>query len=119
MTTGWKLDPECRALLLGRFPPRYETVVADHVTRRPFHGPNELAPPPIASARVVGHADDGEGVEALVVALDGATQRPDGGTWHITWSLGPGRSAKESNALLERGWHPLEGGSIALTPAVW
>ena len=27
----------------------------------------------------------------MVVELDGTTDRPDGSTYHITWSLGPGR----------------------------
>jgi hypothetical protein len=44
-------------------------------------------------------------VEARVVAIDGSTGRPDGRTYHMTWSLGPGRRAKESNDVLRsRGW---------------
>jgi hypothetical protein len=43
-----------------------------------------------------------------VVSLDGSTDRPDGSTYHITWSLGPGRKARESNDVLrDRGWEPL------------
>jgi hypothetical protein len=57
----------------------------------------------------VGRADDGDGVEAMVVALDGSTDRPDGSTFHITWSLAPGRRARESNDVLkERGWDALD-----------
>ena len=33
------------------------------------------------------------------------TDRPDGSTYHITWSLGPGRKARESNDVLrDQGW---------------
>ena len=32
--TGWKLPQVERELLLSRFPPKYENVVADHVTLR-------------------------------------------------------------------------------------
>ena len=32
--TGWKLPEVERELLLERFPPKYENVVADHVTLR-------------------------------------------------------------------------------------
>ena len=102
--TGWKLPQGDREALLGRFPPKYENVVADHVTLRVGAGPDTPLPRK-ASARVVGKADDGKSLECLVVELDGTTDRPDGSTYHITWSLGPGRKARESNDVLrERGW---------------
>ena len=60
-------------------------------------------------SKVVGRADDGESLECLVVELDGTTDRPDGSTYHITWSLGPGRRARESNDVLrDRGWDPID-----------
>jgi len=44
-----------------------------------------------------------------VVELDGTTDRPDGSTYHITWSLGPGREAVESNDVLgDKGWTPID-----------
>ena len=56
----------------------------------------------------MGRTDDESSLEALVVELDGTTERPDGSTYHITWSLGPGRKARESNDVLrDRGWEPL------------
>lgn len=116
---GWKLDANDRAALLARFPPRYERTVADHVT----HGRKGEAPPisPATSATVVGHADDAQGVEALVVEVAGQRQRWDGGVHHITWSLGRGREAKESNEVIARlSWRPLEGvDPVGLTPAEW
>lgn len=120
MTQGWKIDPECRQRLLELVPPRYACVVADHVTRHVRHAPNADAPPPIANARIVGRADDDAGVETLVVAFDGSTARPDGGTWHITWSLAEGRKSRESNDLLtDKDWEPFEAGPVKLYPAVW
>jgi hypothetical protein len=60
-------------------------------------------------AQVVGRTDDGKGVEAMVVAIDGSTDRHDGSTYHITWSLTDGRRARESNDVLkERGWDELD-----------
>ena len=107
--TGWKLprDGE-RERLLERFPPKYERAVADHVTLQ--SGASDDTPlPREVSAEIVGRADDGESLECLVVAIDGTTDRPDGSTYHITWSLGPGRRAKESNDVLrERGWEHLD-----------
>lgn len=122
MTTGWKLVPKCRERLLGTYPPRYPQVVADHVTLLANqHGGNQAEPPPaVTNARIVGRVDDGGGVEAMVVAIGGATTRPDGGTWHITWSLAEGRHAVESNHVIAAlGWEPLDGGSIGLDPARW
>jgi hypothetical protein len=101
---GWKLPSDARARLLKRFPPKYQNVIADHVTLRSGATP-QTAVPPYVDARIVGRADDGESLECLVVELDGTTDRPDGSTYHITWSLGPGRRAVESNDVLrEGGW---------------
>ena len=105
--TGWKLPPDERESLLRRFPPKYKNVVADHVTLRT--GATAATPlPPKPKASIVGRADDGKSLECLVVELDGTTDRPDGSTYHITWSLGAGRKARESNDVLrEKGWQPL------------
>ena len=98
MPTGWKLDQAGRAMLLERYPPAYPRTLADHVTFKSGDGARDAEiPDPVGRAEIVGRADDGEGVEAYVVAIDGDTGRPDGSTWHVTWSLGQGREAKESN----------------------
>ena len=106
--TGWKLPRDERDMLLNRFPPKYENAVADHVTLRV--GATEQTPLPREpeTARIVGRADDGSSLECLVVELDGTTDRPDGATYHITWSLGSHRKARESNDVLrDKGWEPL------------
>ena len=113
--TGWKFDRGERKALLRDHPPAYEEAVADHVTLEV--GGKEL--PIEVRGEIVGRADDGSGVEAMVVTIDGTTDRPDGSIFHITWSLGEGRRAKESNDVLrDRGWedldHPIP---VTLTPA--
>jgi hypothetical protein len=116
---GWRLDPEDRDALLGRFPPRYPNVVADHIT---FGRVSEAPTMPIhRSARVIGRADDGEGVEALVVELGGEAARWDGSSYHMTWSLAEGRVMKESNDVIAaRGWDPIDDGpKVAIEPAEW
>lgn len=105
---GWKVATADRAKLLERFPPKYAEAVADHVTLKPRVARDTPLPDGV-QARIVGRADDGRGVEAMVVAIDGGTDRPGGGTYHITWSLTPGRKAKESNDVIRaKGWTPLE-----------
>jgi len=106
--TGWKLPRDERERLLERFPPKYERTIADHVTLQA--GASAETPlPREVKAEIVGRADDGDSLECLVVEIDGSTDRPDGSTYHITWSLGPGRRAKESNDVLRaRGWKPID-----------
>ena len=113
--TGWKLPSHEREQLLRRFPPKYENVIADHVTLRVGDGPLPARP----DAQIAGRADDGDSLECLVVELDGTTDRPDGSTYHITWSLGPTRKARESNDVLrDDGWAPLSAPiDLTLEPA--
>ena len=113
--TGWKLDRGEREALLREHRPRYDEPVADHVTLEV--GGKEL--PGEVRAQIVGRADDEKGVEAMVVTIDGITDRPDGSTYHITWSLGPGRKARESNDVLrDRGWKHIEAPiPVTLEPA--
>lgn len=117
--TGWKLPQDERARLLERFPPRYENVVANHVTLRTGATPETPLPRMPQSSHIVGRADDGQSLECLVVELDSTTNRPDGSTYHITWSLGPGRRARESNDVLrEQGWKVLDAAiPVELEPA--
>ena len=117
--TGWKLPHDEREALLARFPAKYENVVADHVTLRAGAGKDTPLPRKPDAARIIGRADDGESLECLVVEMDGTTDRPDGSTYHITWSLGPGRKARESNDVLrEQGWdHVPAAIDIELEPA--
>ena len=104
---GWLLAQDDRERLLEQFPPRFEKAVAHHVTLKTDAEQDPL--PPEVKAQIVGRADDEKGVEAMVVTIDGTTDRPDGSTYHITWSLADGRRARESNDVLkERGWEELD-----------
>ena len=117
---GWKLDREQRKELLQQFPPKYPDIDADHVTlqvRSSRHAPL----PDERHGEIVGRVDDGKGVEAMVVSIGGTVDRPDGSIYHITWSLGPGREANESNDVLAaRPWQPIElPMPIRLDPSRW
>ncbi|MCJ7421880.1 hypothetical protein [Sphingomicrobium astaxanthinifaciens] len=106
---GWILGASDRAQLLAYFPPRYERVIAHHVT---LWGHRQDAPVPgPASFAVIGHSDAGTGIEALVVLVDGQPRRPDGHHYHLTWSLDPAtdRVPRDSNALIaEHGWSEVD-----------
>jgi hypothetical protein len=119
-TIGWKLDRGQRRELLRQFPPKFPNAVADHVTLR-SNVAGDAPLPEETQSEIVGRADDGLGVEAMVVSLGGTTDRPDGSVYHITWSLADGREAQESNDLLAaRRWEtfglPMP---IRLEPARW
>lgn len=115
---GWTLDRADREALLRRFPAKFRNAVADHVTLKAqasAHGPL----PQEAAGEIVGRAEDGRGVEAMVVRIGGTTDRPGGSTYHITWSLADGRRARESNDVIAaQGWVAFdEPIPIALEPA--
>lgn len=112
--TGWLVDEATRETLLAQFPPVYPRTVAHHVTLK-FGDQEARAPGPV-SATILGVADDGAGVQALVTAIDGSTARPDGGTFHITWSLAEGREARESNDVIAAGWEAVAATPVKLVP---
>lgn len=96
---GWKLDSDQRRELLQQFPPKFRNVVADHVTLK-SRAADDAPLPEEKDGEIVGRADDGRGVEAMIVSIGGTTDRPDGSFYHITWSLEDGRRARESNDML-------------------
>ena len=118
---GWALGDKDRAKLLRLFAPAYPDVIAHHVTyKNPV--PSDAKPPQAVKATVVGIADDGKKVQALVVAIDGDTTRPDGSTYHITWSIDRAAGAKpvHSNFVIaNQGFRPVDPTPIRLTPRVF
>ena len=95
-----------RDSLMKEFPPEYCNAIGHHITLD-YGVPQDHPLPMIFTGRIVGDAYD-KGVQALVVEIDGTTRRPDGQTYHITWSLDDGRFPENSKQLLQKGWFPLE-----------
>lgn len=88
--TAYLLTNETRRRLLARFPTVYPTVKADHITHR--HPAEDFADLRWAERiEVIGVADDKNGLQALLIRVDGETERPDGQAYHITWSLDTNR----------------------------
>ncbi|WP_172121955.1 MULTISPECIES: hypothetical protein [unclassified Devosia] len=118
LVIGWTLVPSERMALLTRFVPVYPDVVAHHVTLR-FGAPAWAALPAERAGDIIGRVDDGVGLEALVLRIGGTSDRPGGGTYHITWSLdrGAGRKPVDSNEVLARlGWTDIEPVCVRLLP---
>jgi hypothetical protein len=101
---GRLLHPDDRESLLAVFPPAYPRVVARHVALE-GGAPPDFPLPPETEGFIVGVADNGVDVQALVVEIGGTTRRPDGATYHIPWSLGPGRRIAECGDVIRKlGW---------------
>ena len=101
---GRLLHPDDRDRLLAAFPPAYPRVVAQQVALEGGEPP-DFPLPTETEGFVVGVADDGAGVQALVAEIGGSTRRRDGSDYHVAWSLAPGRRPAESGDVIrERGW---------------
>lgn len=118
-STAYNLSEASREHILSCFPPRYETIKCHHITYE--HGVKETSalPPAPLSVLVVGYATDDQGLEALVVEIDGSVTRPvDGGIYHITLSVADGRKARESNDVIEKlGWTRIAPFPVGVVPA--
>lgn len=114
--TGWEISGHARSILASQFPPRFSEFIGHHITHK--FGVKSNEPLPQADdIQVVGYACNEEGLEALVVSIDGSTTRPDGKTYHITWSLDRDAGFKpvQSNALTASGWTPVNPINITAT----
>ena len=74
-------------------------------------------PPPVREAHVIGY-QNGDGIEALVVEINGETKQVGGRLLHITLSLDPAkRKPKHSGEMLAQdGFHHVTPISIELEP---
>lgn len=113
---GWRLPLQEKLRLLKIFPPKFSRVIAHHVTL--FHGVSDSHELPLDHVGVIiGESTDAQGVQALVVQINGTHDRPGGGVFHVTWSLAPGRKPVESNQVIaQHGWHHVNPELVQLIP---
>jgi hypothetical protein len=115
---AYNLTETARDQLLCQFPPRYQRVIAHHITFDYGVAPDSDLPPMPHRAQVIGYACD-EAIEALVVEINGSIHRPDGAIFHVTLSLEPElRRPVDSNALLAGGWQACPPYPLEITPAL-
>ena len=101
MLIGYKLSPQSRQKLLERFPPKYPRVICDHITYQ-FGAPRDAPLPSEPEiVEVVGYINSDDGVEGLLVNIDGTVDRPDGNKYHITLSLNKDRRPVETNDFVD------------------
>lgn len=117
---GWELPEGERKRLLVQFPPLYPDVIAHHVTL--VFGVGADCPlPEETQGFVVGIADDRVRVQALVIEVGGTTDRPDGSTYHITWSIDKRAGAKpvHSNEVVKKDARSVERTPVVLIPKLF
>lgn len=114
---GYSIDGPVRDKLIDLFPPMFDRVALHHITYQ--YGVEESLPPTATVAKIVATVSN-ERAQALVVEINGTTERPNGQTFHITvsYAASQGASAKDSNqAIAESPWEPLERPmTIPITP---
>ena len=87
MYTGYELTEQSREKLRELFPPKYSEFLGHHITEQfGVKDPSKVPDQP-GEAKVIGYLDEGNGLEGLLVSIDGNTRRPDGSLYHITWSI--------------------------------
>jgi len=102
---AFEISAESRSRLAAQFAPKFPEFIGHHITYK-MGVKSDVPLPEATSFKVVGYACNEEGIEALVVEVDGTTVREDGKTYHITWSLDreAGFKPVKSNDLVKNGW---------------
>lgn len=100
MYTAHVLDVDSRTKLEHSFPPKYPDFIGHHITMKFGVSSDTAIDNNTHNIEVVGYADDGKGLEALVVSVDGEVTRPDGKKYHITWSLDRSKGYKPVDSAL-------------------
>lgn len=93
MYTGYEIERGSRNKLIALYPPKYPNVLGHHITEE-FGVKDGKPPKQPRQVFVIGYINNGENVEGFLVAIDGVTDRPSGGKYHITWSIDRSKGAK-------------------------
>lgn len=107
---GWEVDQEEIAEILKIFRPQFPDVIAHHITQ--VFGVRETYPLPVETkGYLYGYVKDpAMGVECFVVEIGNSLIRPDGQTYHLTWSIdreAGARPAMSNEAIRNSQWEPL------------
>ena len=105
-----------RERLLNTFIPKYPKVIAHHATHMFGLTEDDADDDPrtwqagCSVVDVYGYLNSGDGLECLLVQVDGKKLRPDGRAYHITWSLRPDLyKPVDSNKLIAtRNYQPVK-----------
>jgi hypothetical protein len=87
MYTAYTLTSVSKKKLYLLYPPKYPEFIGHHITEE-FGVPDGTdIPDDPTLVEIVGYIDNGKGVEGFLVEVNGTSDRPTGGKYHITWSI--------------------------------
>jgi len=115
---AYELTSASRNDLLKKFDPKYPEVICHHVTVQFPAKVGDAMPPAAQTAHVIGYEDSKDGIEALVVNINGSSTRPDGKLFHITLSLdrSKGKKPVHSNDIVNKGFQKVSPFVIHIIP---
>lgn len=85
---AYPLTAADREKLLRMFPPTHPRVIADHISAQALDRMDMVREGP-AEGEVVGIVDK-DGVQSLIVSVNGTVETASGTPFHISWSSDPG-----------------------------
>ena len=99
MYTCWMLSQNAKTQITNLFGQAHPDLIGNHVT---YMFGKDAVLPKEAKINLIGHCVTDK-VECFVVEVDGSMVRPDGGIYHLTWSLDKSKGAKpvDSNKAIE------------------
>lgn len=97
---AYPLTIQDRQKLLLLFVPTHPVVIADHISAQAL-STLHLVKEGAATGEVIGHADH-EGLQILVVSVNGVELTGDGTPFHISWSAEQDAKTRESGAVVKR-----------------
>lgn len=97
---AYVLKDSDRESLLKQFPPSHPRVIADHISAEALDSMDRVVDGP-ATGKVIGYVD-AEGIQSLIVEVNGTHLTSKGTPFHITWSSDPGKRTGSTGALVKR-----------------
>ncbi len=99
MYTCWMVDQYSKTQILNIFGQKHPDLIGHHIT---YMFGKQAVLPNTAIINLIGHCIT-ETIECFIAEIDGSVVRPDGGIYHLTWSLDKAKGAKpvDSNRAIE------------------
>ena len=97
---AYPLTIQDRQKLLLLFVPTHPVIIADHISAQALSTLHLVKEGP-ATGEVIGHADH-EGLQILVVSVNGDELTGDGTPFHISWSAEQDAKTRQSGAVVKR-----------------
>ena len=99
--TAYNLTTDSIKSLKKIFPPKFSKFIGHHITVNFGVKKDAALPSKNATVLVTGYLYDTNGLEVLLVNINGKSKRADGSLYHITWSLENKFKPVDNNKLIK------------------